>query len=232
VNLPDGSKLSLNTSSLIRIEFDDHHRRLVLEHGEAYIEVAEDKSRPLSVRVGNRVVEAVGTAFNLKITPDQRIELIVTEGKVLVGVAEKTTAIPIERIRPTRPVVPDISIPSPVEEFSPIIPSSSRPVSAGEQLLLGDSDEEFKHVEPDEIKLKLSWREGNIVFRGVSLEEALKEIQRYTTVEFVIRDEELKKTHIVGHFKTGEVEELLAMLSANFDITYQRVNGEVILTKD
>ena len=53
-----------------------------------HIAVAHDPSRPLSVIVGNKVVQAVGTEFNVEITTDNSIELIVTDGVVMVGVAE------------------------------------------------------------------------------------------------------------------------------------------------
>ena len=212
VNLSDGSQLTLNTNSLIRVSFSKKQRLLVLERGEVYVQVAHDKSRPLSVNIGGKFVQAVGTAFNLKITNDDNIELIVTEGKVLVGVINKKAA--------------EIEVES--QEAS----DSSTKVSVGERMLLSNADdEEAEPIKPEEIEVKLSWRGGNIVFQGESLEEALAEIERYTPVEFVIMDENLKKIHIVGMFKAGDVQGLLTTLTENFDISYQRVSDmTVILT--
>jgi transmembrane sensor len=211
VNLPDGSQLTLNTDSLVRAMFTRSHRFLVLERGEVYLQVAEDKSRPLNVKIGGNIVQALGTAFNLKITNDNLIELIVTEGKVLVGVIDKKAVRTGEAVSLLN------------------TPDSALKVSVGQQLLLGNANEEVKLAEPEEIDVKLSWRGGKIIFRGESLEEALNEIGRYTPVEFVIMDENLKKIHIVGMFKAGDVQGLLTTLTENFDISYQRVSDETVI---
>jgi transmembrane sensor len=69
------------------------------------------------------------------------------------------------------------------------------------------------------------------VFQGESLEDAVAEIERYTTVEFVILDDELKKVRIAGLFKAGDVDGLLATLKENFDVAYERTeDGRILLT--
>ncbi|MEX2963453.1 FecR family protein [Microbulbifer sp. TYP-18] len=210
VNLPDGSQLVLNTNSQVKVSYTDRHRLLILERGEIHVQVAHDKSRPLSVVVGDKVVQAVGTAFNIEINSDQKIELMVTDGKVLVAVHE-----PPED--DTIGLVPEIS------------PNSSVIVSEGEQLVLGEEEETIEKVDQKEIQVKLSWRDGNLVFRGEPLENAVAEISRYTQVEFVILDEKLKKVRIAGLFKAGDVKGLLLTLRENFNISYQRVGDSKVL---
>lgn len=212
IHLPDGSQLVLNTNSRVKVNYTDHHRLLVLERGEIHVKVAHDNARPLSVIAGDKVVQAVGTAFNVEINSDQHIELVVTDGKVLVAVHQT----------PGKNAL----------EFGPdILPPSSVAVSKGEQLVLGGEEEEkeVEKIKPEEIQVKLSWREGNLVFRGESLEDAVAEISRYTQVEFVILDENLKKMRIAGLFKAGDVKGLLLALRKNFNISYQRVGKSKVL---
>ena len=212
VYLSDGTQLVLNTNSLVKVNYTDQYRLLKFERGEIHIRVAYDKARPLSVIAGDKIVQAVGTAFSLEITSNQQIELVVTEGKVLVGV---------HRSGPggAGDVTPDFQI------------SSSVTVAAGEQIILGTAEEEITKVSPEEIEVKLSWRQGNLVFRGESLEDAVAEIGRYTTVEFVILDDNLKKVRIAGLFRAGDVDGLLATLRENFDVSYQRIgDGKILLT--
>ncbi len=77
----------------------------------------------------------------------------------------------------------------------------------------------------------MSWRQGNLIFRGESLEDAVAEIGRYTTVEFVILDDDLRKVRIAGLFKAGDVDGLLATLRENFNISYQHTgDGKIVLT--
>ncbi len=64
----------------------------------------------------------------------------------------------------------------------------------------------------------MSWRQGNLIFRGETLEDAIAEVSRYTPVRFELADERLKDIRIGGLFKAGDVNGLLASLEENFKI--------------
>ena len=183
VSLPDGTKVLLNTNTRLNVDYTEQYRLLVLERGEVNIQVAPDKDRPLKVIAAGNIVEAVGTVFNLEISRDQTIELVVTEGKVSVSLYKE----PRKNDGNT-------------EVVGSTVPISSVTVSAGEQLLLGLPDSEVEVIEPEEIEVRLSWKDGNLIFRGESLEEAVEEISRYTSVEFVFLDDSLKTIRIAGLF--------------------------------
>ncbi|MFL0801043.1 MAG: FecR domain-containing protein [Agarilytica sp.] len=208
VNLPDGSELVLNTNSRIQVKYTDDARLFFLERGEVHIDVAHDKSRPLSVIAGDKVVQAVGTAFNVQIFNDREVELIVTDGKVLV--AEHDANELFETI-----------------EQAPL-PVSSLAVSQGEKIVLGSEKEKVDKIQDADIEASLSWRQGNLVFRGETLEEALAEITRYTDVEFEIRDDAVRSVRIAGLFKAGDIKGLLATLRQNFHIDHQKLNNNKV----
>jgi transmembrane sensor len=210
VTLADGSVLILNTNTLVKTKYSGQQRLLMLERGEVHINVAHDSRRPFSVYIGDKIVRAIGTAFNLEIKEDRQVELIVTEGKVLVGVRAAAPQTLSALARADLPELP-----------------SSQVVAEGEQLVLGDEQVEF--LEAEEINVKLSWRGGNLVFRGESLETAIAEIGRYTTVEFIVQSEELKRLRIAGRFKAGDVEGLLAALQENFNVVIHRVSEEKVV---
>lgn len=214
INLQDDSELILNTDSRIWVRYSADQRNVVLERGEVHITVAPDKDRPFNVYVGNSFVQAVGTAFNLEITDDQRVELIVTEGKVLVG---------LNKI----PVSPETLSGEQLKAVSPA--ENSMIIDAGEFVVLGDLNDEVEKLEAEELEVKLSWRGGDLIFRGEPLAEAIAEIERYTQVEFVITDEELKKVRVAGLFKAGDVEGLLLTLEQYFNVVYQRVAEDKII---
>ena len=73
-------------------------------------------------------------------------------------------------------------------------------------------------VESDDIEVRLSWRKGGLIFRSIPLEKALREVERYTSVEFEVLDEKLKSRILTGRFRTGDVTALLDMLETNFGI--------------
>jgi transmembrane sensor len=83
IAVKDGSTITLNTDSGIRIALSDTERRIDLDKGEAFFEVAKDPKRPFVVRVGDQRVIAVGTKFSVR-REQNGIRVIVTEGRVRV----------------------------------------------------------------------------------------------------------------------------------------------------
>lgn len=81
VPMVDGSKITLNTDSQIRVALTRRERRIELKRGEAFFEVAKDRERPFVVSVDGRKVVAVGTKFSVRRAGDA-LEVTVTEGVV------------------------------------------------------------------------------------------------------------------------------------------------------
>lgn len=81
--LADGSRVDLNTDSRLVASLAAHERRIELDRGEAFFQVAKDHARPFVVRAGSYRVIAVGTAFSVRVE-DEKIEVTVTQGKVRV----------------------------------------------------------------------------------------------------------------------------------------------------
>jgi transmembrane sensor len=213
IYLPDNSKVLLNTDSVLLVRFTDDYRLLDLQRGELHVEVAHDRSRPLSVVANHKVIQAVGTAFSVQVKASE-VELIVTEGKVVIGQLNEKQE---------------------VNETTLVIPSSSLAVSEGEIASLAIANagiDSVSVIDTKSIKKNLSWRQGNLVFNGETLAEAMKEVSRYTSVTFEIADEDLKVIKIAGRFKTGDIKGLIAVLNHNFNIKTDRVNkGLVVLRK-
>ena len=204
VHLNDGSVVQLNTDTRLEVLMLPTERRLTLERGEIHVDVAHDTARPLKVLVGDRVIQAVGTSFNVRIDESHEIELIVTEGSVRVTIGPGT-----KRAPPASPMV-----------------------SANQRVMIDEQQtKEIEALAPDEIEMRLSWREGNLIFRGESLGDAVQEVGRYTNLEFVITSDELKQLRVAGLFKAGDVEGFLASLRANFDIIDERIDDNTILLK-
>ena len=60
-----------------------------------------------------------------------------------------------------------------------------------------------------------------MIFSSEPLERVLQIVERYTTVRFVLMDENFKSKTLTGRFRTGDVEALLAPLRLNFQITHE-----------
>lgn len=212
--LPDNSKLVLNTNSFVQIRYTAAARIIDLQRGEIHIDVAHDKTRPLSVLAQGKVIQAVGTAFNVEVR-SKLVELIVTEGKVLV--AEQT----INKNNST------------IDVIGKKLPKTSMAIAKGEKInldLTGTGTEKIVKVNPVDVAASLSWRQGNLIFRGEALSDAMSEISRYTNINFELDDDlQRKNVHVAGMFKTGDVNGLLDVLSRNFNISYQKVGDNKIV---
>lgn len=93
VTLEDGSIVTLNTASRIRVAFTDRRRTVTLEEGEALFDVAKNPQRPFFVEAGGTSVRAVGTSFTVKRLSDAPVEVLVREGIVDVRQPAATRAV-------------------------------------------------------------------------------------------------------------------------------------------
>lgn len=84
ITLQDGSKVTLSTDTEVRLTEWDRRRALTLVKGEAFFEVAKNPQKPFVVAAAGRTVTALGTAFDVRVDPDQwSVSLL--EGKVRVA---------------------------------------------------------------------------------------------------------------------------------------------------
>lgn len=86
VTLPDGTQVWLNAASSIRYPTTfAGNDRAVQVTGEAYFEVAPDKTRPFRVTADGTEVEVLGTHFNINAYADETLQrTTLVEGKVQV----------------------------------------------------------------------------------------------------------------------------------------------------
>lgn len=65
LTLDDGSVLTLNGGSRVRVQLREQRREVALEAGEVFFKVAHDAQRPFEVTLGPTRVRVLGTVFNL-----------------------------------------------------------------------------------------------------------------------------------------------------------------------
>jgi transmembrane sensor len=96
VALADGSRVTLNARSAIDVAFTPQARRVRLLRGEAYFEVAPDRSRPFEVEARDATVTALGTAFDVDSN-------LASEG-VAVAVAQRSVLVASRAVSSRGPV--------------------------------------------------------------------------------------------------------------------------------
>lgn len=174
VPLEDGSVITLNTASRVRVSFTGGQRSIDLVAGEALFDVAKDKLRPFVVTAGDTKVRAVGTSFTVTRLPGKPMEVLVQEGVVEVS-REHATVTPSLRVA-----------------------ASNRAIAPK------DSTIAALPVPASEIKRSLAWREGRIAFEGETLREASETFARYSDIHIVITDPRVANETIIGLFVSND----------------------------
>lgn len=91
VPLADGSKVELNTATVVRASVGEQAREIWLDAGEAYFEVRHIDGRPFKVHAGRQTVTVLGTKFSVRRDAD-RVVVNVREGRVRVDDGDVASA--------------------------------------------------------------------------------------------------------------------------------------------
>lgn len=87
VPLVDGSKVELNTQTVLRTAVNETKREIWLDSGEAFFEVAHRQGEPFVVHAGRQTITVLGTKFSVRRDKD-RVTVNVLEGRVRVDDGE------------------------------------------------------------------------------------------------------------------------------------------------
>ncbi len=90
VTLPEGSIVTLDSETEMRLHESPRERRVDLVGGRAFFRVAADPSRPFVVNAGGKSVRAIGTAFEVSFEHGNMV-VTLAEGKVRVEEAAAGT---------------------------------------------------------------------------------------------------------------------------------------------
>jgi transmembrane sensor len=206
VPLRDGSHITLNTATQLRVELTPRERHVRLDDGEAFFEVAHDPSRPFVVQAGNKRVIAVGTQFSVRRTGDD-IRVVVTEGKVRI---EGPTAMPSA---------------SHEGAAGEVFVTPGGIASAGDEGIVVQK-RGLAEAEQD-----LSWRQGYLTFHDTSLADAVAEFNRYNLHQITIQDPSIAAIRISGTFRALNYEAFVRVLDDGFAIHARNSEDFTTLTK-
>lgn len=216
--LPDGSTVELNTDTAVEVQFSAGERRVHLRRGEAHFTVAKDRARPFKVFVGDVAVQAVGTAFNVRLD-SASVEVLVTEGKVQVGASARVaeaagkTEAAADRAPAESPLViagQRVRIPVEVASVAPAVPAATAVTSA-------------------EIVRALAWQQQRLEFEDAPLAHIVAEFNRYNDHKLAVEDAQLARQRFGGKFHPHGYEGLVRMLEASFGVEVERRETETRL---
>ena len=214
INLDDGSLVTLNTRSRMRVWMTSHGRDLELLEGEALFAVAHDPRRPFRVHVGNTVVEAVGTQFSVyRGTHGTKVSVV--EGRVKIFAYQSPAPL---MLNPEAVAWTDVGA-SDFERAPPPIPVSAREEAQVSRDGSAEFDVERKAVTQQQIEHHLAWVNGQLIFENATLAETIEEFNRYNRRKLQIGDPTLAQIRLGGAFSSTNVDEFLVELGTLFQIS-------------
>lgn len=202
VTLDDGSRVTLNTNTEVAVRFDARIRLIELNRGEALFEVAHNRARPFVVRSPYGSVRAVGTRFTVRIDEDRRLAILVSQGKVLVSGLKAASV------------------------TGGTAQARAIPLVGGQALEAGAQKLGIVRLSAEQINQELAWRQGEIVFSGISLAEAAGQMQRYSPHRLEV-DPAVANYSVGGYFRTNDLDAFLQTVEGVFAVKVVR-SGQTV----
>jgi transmembrane sensor len=226
VMLSDGSVVSLEPETMLRVNLTKSYRNVSLDHGRALFHVAKDPARPFIVHSGKADVRAVGTVFGVE---RESLDVVVTvsEGKVAVvpvatrgaGSQRQTPAIIPPREISTGPSsAPALASGQPGEVY----------LVANQQIRVKKSGE-ASPIEQVDSNRALAWSAGRLVFDATPLEEVATQFNQYNHVQLRISGSDLARRPVSGVFQASDPETLIAFISAGAHVNVERQGRDAIV---
>lgn len=79
ISLADGSRIELNTQTVLRLSHEANKRIVKLESGQAYFDIKHDPAHPFVVLTGKHRVTDIGTKFEIR-TDANKVQVTLFEG--------------------------------------------------------------------------------------------------------------------------------------------------------
>jgi transmembrane sensor len=215
VPLDDGTRLTLNSDSELKIDYTPDTRRVRLIRGEAFFEVAHNPRRPFVVIARDQQVTAVGTAFEVRCEPDH-IDVTLVEGKVTVtSTADKAIA-----------HLQDSVLTPPSSALKPL--PRRYLMTPGERLRIAKAGSS-KMDEP-RVEAVTAWRRGEVMLDDTPLSDAVAEMNRYNKSALVIDESRIANLKVSGIYHTGDSGGFAATVASLYGLRVTETHDQIHLS--
>lgn len=197
VDLPDGSKVYLNSeSSLIYPAFFSEDKRNVQLKGEAFFEVQKDPNHSFVVSGPHHTqIEVLGTSFNVEaFERDSFISTTLVEGKVRFAYQKN-------------------------HQPATVI------MTPGQKLMYNTSSSQVNLIQTSG-ETETAWKDGKIVFQATPLPEALRMLEKRFNVTFVLSNNRLRGEAFNGSFTNQRLERILEIFKISSNIKWRYLDTQ------
>lgn len=202
LSLSDGSRITLNTDTSIRIEGRGADRKVWLDKGEAYFEIRHNSSHPFVVSTAGHRITDLGTKFSVRNRPDGLgLKVVLIEGAAEIQSADAWVTHHRAILKPG-----DVAVAT-----ARTLAVTREPVAA-----IGED---------------LTWRQGLLVFRHTTLADAVAEFNRYNDQKISIADAEVGEMRIAGTFQARNTELFTEAVKELFKLRVSKSGDQTIISR-
>lgn len=195
VDLPDGSKVWLNSESEIQfpVSFKGAGEREVHLKGEGYFVVASNTSKPFIVSTEAGLgVRVTGTEYNISAySNDPNVSVTLVEGSVQILDTKGDEQKILSELKP------------------------------GQVAKMEKKSGTLKISGEENLAPYISWKEGKLVFINEPLTSVLRQMERKYNVKYQVEDEILFNYRITGTFLNETLEEFMKLIATSSTIEYK-----------
>jgi len=213
IELADGSTVSMNSKSRIRVRYSKGERAIDLLEGQALFHVAKDQTRPFMVSADGTRVRAVGTQFDVY-EKHKGTTVTVLEGQVAVLAPSASVSAAGSNVPQRADAAPLVAI----------------LLSTGEQLTV--TPKVAQKSDHPNIAAATAWTQRQIIFESATLSEVAEEFNRYNQRQLVIEDPQLYNFHISGMFSSTDPDSLIRFLRERPDVRVTETDSEIRISKN
>lgn len=192
VTLADGSRVTLDAGSAVRVALADDARRVTLERGSAFFDVAHDAAHPFQVAVADRKVIVTGTRFATALRGGGG-EVSLLDGHVAIGRR-------------------DVRAPGALAGAVRLKPGQRASFAAGQAV----------HVRAADVDADTAWRDRRLVFRDAPLAEAVAAIGRYADRPVVLADPALGRLRVTAVLPLDGKGDLVERVDSLFPVAIEQ----------
>lgn len=192
IPLADGSTVTMNTHSRLKVRLSAHERNIELLEGEALFSVAHDAARPFKVQARQTIIEVIGTQFSVYLS-NSGTQIAVSQGRVRVF---------------------DLHEP----QAGLTVSAGEQARVSRDDALQTNFEVQLRRMTPGELERRLAWVDGEIAFDGETLQEAAEQFNRYNWRQLKVSDPAIANVHIGGWFKSTNVDGFIGALHRLFGL--------------
>jgi len=205
VRFPDSTTVWLNAKSTIRYpaNFSQYSIELTVK-GEAYIEVARNRSPRLRISVGSVQIKPFGAHMDIKSYPDDPAAITMVAGGAKIWLDQKYPGLD--------------------ETELALHPSEQAKLSG---LSLGEPVKLIVAPSVDDINDIISWKNGYTSFHNASIQTIMHAVSRWYDVDIIYQGDIPDKKYNISLPRNAPIEQLLGVLrkqGGNFSVKGKTVN--------